>query len=417
MLAERATKMEVLNAGLWDPREHTRQVIQRCGYEPYLDIDEYDYNVFEEGLVNILEDEVGVVIVHVSNEYAASLACQKQFQYASLLNIPIIPIIVGNINSEMDQTEDTVSRKTKRQPWNDSWIGFMISPMVKIDVRNPNDLESNLAKVAEVLETAMKQLSPPEPKTVIEALKLCNETALVEMLRSTSSEELNCASPESESILDMAISFTSLETIKLIIERGASLVDGKSNPILAAVKRGSLDIFKFFLDKGCDVNAVEKTSLSSPLHIAASNGNVEICEALLNHSAKIEQVNRYGLTPFLVAINSSEIEIVKLLLQRGADPHVTDPQSMGNAINAVAQSNMGETRELEIFKILLDAGVPVDVIDNYGCDPLENAVSRNKTSMVIVFSALENKQDLFTVKNLALVAATDGCLETLKFLT
>lgn len=52
------------------------------------------------------------------------------------------------------------------------------------------------------------------------------------------------------------------------------------------MNNGSLDVVKFLVEKGVDINA---TSLDgrTPLHFAASNGNFEVVEVLVTGGADI----------------------------------------------------------------------------------------------------------------------------------
>ena len=84
------------------------------------------------------------------------------------------------------------------------------------------------------------------------------------------------------------------------------------NPAVAAL----------LLDRGSDVNATASDG-RTPLHDAASgNPNPVMTAPLLDRGADIEAVSRRDGTPLLHAIGGNTLEIVKLLLDRGADAKV-----------------------------------------------------------------------------------------------
>jgi ankyrin repeat protein len=67
--------------------------------------------------------------------------------------------------------------------------------------------------------------------------------------------------------------------------------NGGLNYIVAALddsrlsKEKKLKYFRFFISKGCGVNDVSAINGARPLHIAASDGNAEIVELLLENGA------------------------------------------------------------------------------------------------------------------------------------
>ena len=100
-----------------------------------------------------------------------------------------------------------------------------------------------------------------------------------------------------------------------------------------AATNGHLEMVKFLLAKGADVD-VQDTSIDSiytPLLVAASKSNAEIVEVLLDHGADINQSGSYfqGTALHLVVwrvkeVEQKSIDTIKLLLDRGMDVNVID---------------------------------------------------------------------------------------------
>ncbi|CAG5088604.1 Similar to RF_0381: Putative ankyrin repeat protein RF_0381 (Rickettsia felis (strain ATCC VR-1525 / URRWXCal2)), partial [Cotesia congregata] len=91
------------------------------------------------------------------------------------------------------------------------------------------------------------------------------------------------------------------------------------SPLIIAARCGHLEIIKFLIEQGLDVNFTESECGSSLLHHAAASSNCKLVKFLLDNNAKINAKNHNGETPLLCAISSEKINIVKLLIARGAD--------------------------------------------------------------------------------------------------
>ena len=92
-------------------------------------------------------------------------------------------------------------------------------------------------------------------------------------------------------------------------------------PIHIAVKVGAIEIVKLLIERGADVDSVDKEG-RSPLHYAVQYQNKEMIFLLLKSEADPNIQNIYGITPLHQAAYSSTIEIVKMLVMFGADPKI-----------------------------------------------------------------------------------------------
>ena len=68
------------------------------------------------------------------------------------------------------------------------------------------------------------------------------------------------------------------------------------------------------------------------LHQAASLGNVEICQNLLEESAEIDVRDGNNWTPLMIASEKGHIDIVKLLVEKGADIEARSSDNMLNSL-------------------------------------------------------------------------------------
>jgi ankyrin repeat protein len=98
-----------------------------------------------------------------------------------------------------------------------------------------------------------------------------------------------------------------------------------------------------------------KTAFGSWLHVASSNGQLRIVQWLLNTGLDIN--NRSGLakgTALCEAADAGNADIVRLLLDEGAELDVSEPE--GNPLFAAIQEG-----SLEIVQMLLEHGIDASI--------------------------------------------------------
>ena len=103
----------------------------------------------------------------------------------------------------------------------------------------------------------------------------------------------------------------------------------RSALMLAAIK-GHTDIVKALLARDAEVNKTGWT----PLHYAASGVQAQqtaIVALLLEHHAYIDAASPNGSTPLMMAAQYGTREVVKLLLDEGADPALKNQLGLGAA--------------------------------------------------------------------------------------
>jgi ankyrin repeat protein len=151
-----------------------------------------------------------------------------------------------------------------------------------------------------------------------------------------------------------------------------------------AVTRGDVEGVKLWLERGVDPNV--KVGGSTPLHVAAERGYVEIVELLLSRKwrgVEVDARDGRGFTPLQYAcfglLHAGPVsvgryrDVVMALLRRGADPDVRDEE--GNIVLQWVASR--------------GHGWVVDLLVRYGADlyaknkqvrtPLDVAVGEAKT--------------------------------------
>jgi ankyrin repeat protein len=92
--------------------------------------------------------------------------------------------------------------------------------------------------------------------------------------------------------------------------------------IIIASSSGNKAMVKMLLDKGANPNITNEGYTA--IIYATSYGFVEIVEMLVENGADVNQIHLDGTTPLINAVLSDDGEMVKLLLDKGADPAIKD---------------------------------------------------------------------------------------------
>lgn len=93
--------------------------------------------------------------------------------------------------------------------------------------------------------------------------------------------------------------------------------DGRS--FLKAAKNGDLLAVRLFLDAGMDVNIIPGDDMHPALIMAAGSGHTEIVKLLMERGADVNLRGDEGMTALFAATAAGHTEIVKLFIDKGAD--------------------------------------------------------------------------------------------------
>tara|TARA_B100001123_G_scaffold205195_1_gene232674 strand:- start:40824 stop:42167 length:1344 start_codon:yes stop_codon:yes gene_type:complete len=205
-----------------------------------------------------------------------------------------------------------------------------------------------------------------------------------------------------------------LASAKVLVEAGASVDDADAWGISAttlAAHSGFSDLVEFFLEEGADPSAADAGF--APLHMAIMRRDVDLVQTLLTHGADpnvrvqnwspTRRASRdwhfhpslVGATPFWMAARFTQPEVMRILVDHGADPlfvhessYVASSGTFGaggfneatTALMAAVgmggprrmraymnpDGNQLESLTLETVKLTVDLGVDVGAVDLQG---------------------------------------------------
>lgn len=160
----------------------------------------------------------------------------------------------------------------------------------------------------------------------------------------------------------------------------------KGNKLLDAIESGSLMRIKTLVESGADVNFSDNETRYTPLHEAASQGQIEIAKFFLDHGANINGKNKSGYTILHGAIDPKErvekdgnIKMVKFLLDHGAK-RARNVWGLDEFFIA-AENNQNP----EVLKMFSDGGSHLNEKYKWDYTPLMAAVRCNKSPEVIQY--------------------------------
>ena len=226
----------------------------------------------------------------------------------------------------------------------------------------------------------------------------------------------------------------SIDSARVLLEAGADVNQTTKygwSPLLAATQNRNYQFAKFLIEHGADVNLANKGGWA-PLYIATDNRNLEggdyptrapdmdhleYIKVLLDAGADVNHqvtestetrtvftnqwLDEEGATAFLRASQSGDVELMKLLLEHGADPKIytklgVTPLAVAAGIGWVegVTSEHSPEQTVEAVKLLLELGVDPNYQADTGRTALHGAAHKGATEVVRVLVAAGARMDI-----------------------
>jgi ankyrin repeat protein len=223
------------------------------------------------------------------------------------------------------------------------------------------------------------------------------------------------------------------EIAGLLMQHGADVNAGAadgSTPLLVATVRGHVELAELFLDAGAKPDGDARRAGYTPLHwaagvfegrlsydyqdaagewasiagIPARGGKIRLIAALIADGADLEArvtkaPPRYGFslfkenyligaTPFYLAAQAADVEVMRVLLEYGADPLIktddgTTTLIAASGLTAVdAETHIPESSNLAAVTLLVRLGVPVNAANKAGFTAIHAAAFAGTNTII-----------------------------------
>jgi ankyrin repeat protein len=198
--------------------------------------------------------------------------------------------------------------------------------------------------------------------------------------------------------IGFAVDKEHLKIVKLLITAGANLQwhDPGNHPVTTAVSKNNVELLKILLDAGA--NTIFSTGFSI-MGKAAEQAGIEIMEVLVDAGCDVDEVSSLGDTPLVNACLRGRDEVVRYLLNAGADPNLSGRNGVSPLAATFSIPTMIEfltgwddtvdcsnssLRMITIIQLLLDAGADFDQHGSLGQTPLMVAAKNGLTDIALL---------------------------------
>lgn len=238
------------------------------------------------------------------------------------------------------------------------------------------------------------------------------QVELMKMIISDSScEVLNVMDDYGNTPLHWATEKNQVESVKFLLSKGANPNLRNSSmmaPLHIAVQSMHNEVVKVLTEhNGTDIN-LEGENGNTALITACSKDNSEALQMLLQKGAKLCKSNKWRCFPVHFAAFSGAKKCMELILEFG-EKRGYRRESQINFVNTGKASPLHfavQSGDLEMIKLCLDNGARIDLKENGKCMPLHFAATQGATEIVkLMISSYSGSSDI--------VNAVDGNHETL----
>ncbi|MGL5028760.1 MAG: ankyrin repeat domain-containing protein [Wolbachia pipientis] len=192
----------------------------------------------------------------------------------------------------------------------------------------------------------------------------------------------------------------------LVDKKDVNVKNDKGNtPLHLAVEEGNLEAVKHLIEKGADINAIGQHSMC----IAAKKGNLYLTAYILIEGADLNAQDECSWTPLYYAVYSGNIDVVRFLIDQGADYNITDNE--GTPVYYAFQ--YGHVRIVKYF-VEEKSIDPMAPINEYGSTLFGEAIVGGDLDTIKYL--MSRKDVTYDCNDLLEIAILNGHLDVVEYL-
>ncbi|XP_044738962.1 uncharacterized protein LOC123300452 [Chrysoperla carnea] len=320
-----------------------------------------------------------------------------------------IPVLIAAENGNLKTLEILIDSGVNLNPEDSSPLAVAVSNghfhMIDYLLEKGADRREfihSLAKMGTVNDL-LKYMKPGE----VHALDLYNkQTPLFYALHNVSNvkfliengADVNHRDNENKTPLYLAIDYENLDCVRILVNNGANVNDKINDitPLMLAKQKANLDIVEFLKDY-CKANSSgfdgddNLGSDNYELHYLSYHGLMDHITKLTNIEKYINEKDAKGCTPLHLACAQNHTQVVKYLINLGADVNCQD-QNLSTALHWAVYNN-----NIELVKVLIERNADVQIQDSNGIQPIHLAALKGHIEIINILTPM-GKSDEITDK-------------------
>lgn len=279
-----------------------------------------------------------IVLLINNGEHIISVSYNQQLKHWQLIDANSLPIIVSKTDEEIAEKVLTALSNNENAVISTSiyshkkhaenakeWLSKIEFPKVKKDNRTDSSGYSlfHLAVIEGKLDL-VQELFDEKP-------------------------DIDQTDRQGTTPLARAIKERHLDIVKFLIKNGADLnvLNNDKTLLMLALSQGDIEIMVELIKGGADIDQANSKG-SNPLSSAINRRNLDAVKVLLEHKASIEKAGRNDMSALDIAITRKDLDIVKELLKHGANPNLENGMKLTPFLYAC------EIGDIEVIKLLIE---------------------------------------------------------------
>jgi len=209
------------------------------------------------------------------------------------------------------------------------------------------------------------------------SLAISNGNAEMTLLLLNAGADPNTLENSGETVLMTAAEIGVMASVEHLVEAGARIDTRDPNfgqtALMFAARAGHTDIVRYFIEQGANPNARTDIGEEPKWVLPNSQRGFGFGIGIIRGGTPADRGRREpipgGMTPLLYAARHGHTDIARLLLDAGADIHLSDANNINPLLMAV------ENNSMETARLLINQGSELNVSDWYGRTPLWEAIN------------------------------------------